>query len=186
MVPILSLWLPILLSAVFVFIASSVIHMLLSYHYKDFKKLPDEDKMLDVLRGFNIQGGEYFFPHVGSRQEFNSPEYQEKAKKGPSGMLVVWDSRSQSMASSLIQWFVYSIVVGVFAAYVAGRALGPGAEYLAVFRFAGVTAFCCYAVAQWQDTIWFKRSWGRTVRGTIDGLVYGLLTAGVFGWLWPE
>jgi Flp pilus assembly protein TadB len=186
MVPVMSLWLPILLSAVFVFLASSVMHMLFNYHFKDFKKVPDEDKLMEALRGFNTPVGEYFVPYAGSRQVLNSPEYREKMKKGPSFVMSMWESGQAGMAKSLILWFVYSVVVGVFAAYVAGRALGPGAEYLSVFRFAGVTAFCCYTVAHWQDTIWYKRSWGRTLTGAIDGLVYGLLTAGTFGWLWPD
>jgi Flp pilus assembly protein TadB len=186
MVPIMSLWLPILLSAVFVFIASSIIHMFLSYHYKDFKEAPDENKLMDALRSFNIPPGEYMLPHAGSRAEFSSKEYQERMAKGPGVMMTVWPTGRPSMMGSLVQWFVYSIVVGVFAAYIAGRALGPGADYLAVFRFAGCTAFACYVIAGWQDSIWFKRSWGRTLRNTIDGLIYGLLTAGTFGWLWPQ
>jgi Flp pilus assembly protein TadB len=186
MVPIMSLWLPILVSAVFVFVASSIIHMFLNYHYKDFNKLPDESKVMDALRGFNLPPAEYMMPHVGSMAEMKSPEYQEKMKKGPGAMLVVWDSGRPNMGTSLAQWFVFSLIVGIFAAYVAGRALEPGAHYLSVFRFVGFTAFACYAVAGWQDSIWFKRSWSRTFKNTIDGLIYGLLTAGTFGWLWPD
>ncbi len=185
MVSIISLWLPILLSAVFVFIASSVIHMVLTYHYKDFKSVPEEDKLLDAMRALNLPAGEYLVPCARSPQERKSPEFQEKMKKGPALLLTVWESGMGSMGINLAQWFVYSVIVGIFAAYVAGRALGPGAHYLTVFRFAGATAFMCYTVAQWQESIWFKRSWGRTVRATFDGLVFALLTAGTFGWLWP-
>jgi hypothetical protein len=77
-------------------------------------------------------------------------------------------------------------VVGVFAAYVAGRALPEGAHYLAVFRFAGVTGFVAYALAGWQESIWYKRPWSVTLKNTFDGLLYGLVTAGTFGWLWPR
>lgn len=186
MVPIMSLWLPILLSAVFVFVASSVIHMVFTYHYKDFKRVPDENKLMDALRPFNLQRGEYMVPCPQSPQERKTPEFQEKMKKGPSLIMTVWQSGAPAMVKNLVQWFVYLVIVGVFAAYVAGRALGPGAPYLAVFRFAGVTAFACYTIAKWQDSIWFNRSWGSTFRGMIDGLVYALLTAGTFGWLWPQ
>jgi Flp pilus assembly protein TadB len=185
MVTITSLWLPILLSAVFVFIASSVIHMLFSYHYKDYKKVPEEDKLRDSIRGLNIPPGEYSVPNAGSPKEMNTPEYKEKRDKGPVLLMTVVKSGDQGMGKELFLWFVYAIVVGIFAAYVAGRALGPGAEYLAVFRFAGFTAFACYTVAGWQESIWFQRSWGRTFKNTIDGLIYGLLTAGTFAWLWP-
>ena len=89
------------------------------------------------------------------------------------------------MGAQLVQWFVYCIVVSIFAGYVAGRALGPADSYLHVFRFAGTTAFIGYSLALWQNTIWYKRSWIVTLKSTIDGLIYGLLTAGTFGWLWP-
>ncbi len=186
MVPILYLWLPILLSAVFVFIASSIIHMVFTYHYKDFNKVPDEDKLMDALRGFKIPPGEYILPFAGSTKAMNSPEFKAKAEKGPGVFMAIWEGGRPSMGKSLAQWFVFSVIVGIFVAYITSRALEPGANYLSVFRFAGFTAFACYTVANWQDSIWFKRSWARTFRGTIDGLVYGLLTAGTFGWLWPD
>lgn len=184
MVDILSLWLPILVSAVFVFIASSIVHMVFTYHYKDFNQVPEEDKVMDALRA--IPPGEYMMPYAGSPKAMKSPEFEEKRKKGPGAMLTVWESANPAMGKMLVQWFIYCIIVGIFAAYVAGRALEPGAHYLAVFRFAGVTAFACYTVAHWQDVIWFKRSVKRTITGAFDGLVYALLTAGTFGWLWPE
>lgn len=187
MVSIMSLWLPILLSAVFVFAASSVIHMFLSYHFNDFKKTPQEDKLMDAVRSLNIPPGEYMIPCATDHAARKAPEFQEKVKKGPSFMLTVWGGdMTASMGKNLAMWFAYSIVVGIFAAYVAGRALAPGAHYLAVFRFVGVTAFMGYSVAKWQDSIWYQRSWATTFRNTFDGLVYGLLTAGTFGWLWPE
>ncbi|MCX6132924.1 MAG: hypothetical protein NTU47_03830 [Ignavibacteriales bacterium] len=186
MVPILSLWLPILLSAVFVFIASSVVHMFLKYHSNDMKKLPDEDAAADALRKLNIPAGQYIIPHAGSMQAMNSPEYQEKVKRGPGVILTIWPGGTPSMVTNLTQWFLYSLVVGIFSAYVAGRALEAGAHYLAVFRFVGVMAFACYAISGWQESIWFKRAWSVTVKNTLDGLFYALLTAGTFGWLWPR
>ena len=185
MVPILTLWLPILLSAVFVFIASSIIHMMFRYHANDMKKLPDEDAAADALRKLNIPAGQYIIPHAGSMQAMNSPEYKEKVKRGPGVILTIWPGGTPSMATNLTQWFLYSLVVGIFAAYVAGRALESGAHYLAVFRFVGVTAFACYTLAGWQESIWWKRSWSTTLKNSFDGLIYALLTAGTFGWLWP-
>ena len=184
MVPIFSLWLPILLSSVFVFLASSLVHMVFRYHSNDFRKFPEEDAVAEALRKLNIPPGEYMLPHASSPKEMNSPEFQEKVRKGPGAILAIWPGGHPSIVINLTQWFLYSVVVGIFAAYVAGRALGPGAHYLAVFRFVGVTAFVCYAVAGWQNSIWFKRSWVTTLKNTCDGLLYALLTAGTFGWLW--
>ena len=89
------------------------------------------------------------------------------------------------MGKSLVQWFIYSLVVSVFAAYIADIALEPGAHYLAVFRFAGTTAFIGYSLALMQNSIWYKKSWSATFKSMFDGLIYALFTAGVFGWLWP-
>jgi hypothetical protein len=114
------------------------------------------------------------------------PAFIEKMKRGPVGVLTLLKPRPPAMGPSLARWFVYCIVVGIFAAYIAGRALGPGAPYLSVFRFAGCTAFVAYAVAYWQNSIWYGRKWSTTIKVTIDGLIYGLLTGGTFGWLWPR
>jgi len=89
------------------------------------------------------------------------------------------------MGASLVQWFIYCIVVGIFTAYITGRALGPDAAYLNVFQIAGTTAFIGYSLAFVQDAIWLSRNWGATLRSVFDGLIYGLVTAGAFGWLWP-
>ncbi len=185
MVPVLSLWLPILLSAVIVFAASSIIHMLLPYHRKDFGKVPAEDAVMSALRDAGVTPGDYVIPCAGHPKEMKSPEFIEKATKGPVAFMTVMPSGIPGMGKQLVQWFVYCVVVSIFAAYIAGRALGPGADYLAVFRFAGCTAFVGYALALWQNSIWYKRAWSTTLKSTFDGLVYGLLTAGTFGWLWP-
>ena len=185
MVPILSLWLPILLSAVFVFIISSIIHMILPYHRNDFSALPDEEKVMDDLRKYNLPPGEYYMPRAASSKEMSSPEYIDKTKKGPVAFMTVIENGPPKMGMSLLLWFLYAVVVGLFAAYIGGRALGPGADYLSVFRFVGTTAFVGYTVGVWQNSIWFKRKWSTTFKNTIDGLVYALFTAGTFGWLWP-
>ena len=100
-------------------------------------------------------------------------------------MLTVMKNEPANLGPSLIKWFLYSIVVGIFAAYVAGRALGPEAHYLAVFRFIGVTSFLGYTLALWQETIWYNRKISTSIKNTFDGLIYALFTAGIFGWLWP-
>ncbi|MCW8810597.1 MAG: hypothetical protein OQK52_01600 [Ignavibacteriaceae bacterium] len=185
MVPILSLWLPILLSAVAVFILSSIIHMVLGYHKNDFSTLPNEKQVLDDLRKHNLPEGDYSFPRPNNMKDMKSPEFIEKMKQGPVGMMTISKNGSPNMGKELSLWFIYSIIVGIFAAYVAGRALPQGAHYLQVFRFAGVTAFVGYSLALLQGSIWYKRSWSATFKSMFDGLIYALFTAGFFGWLWP-
>jgi hypothetical protein len=181
----MSLWIPILLSAVIVFVASSIIHMLLQYHRSDFKKIPSEEEVMENLRKVEIPPGDYVIPCAGSMKEWKTPEFIEKTTKGPVAFMTVIPSGPPAMGKSLALWFVYCIVVGIFAAYITSRALAPGAPYLAVFRFSGCVAFIGYALALWQNTIWYKRSCSATLKSTFDGLVYALLTAGTFGWLWP-
>lgn len=180
------LWLPMLLSSVIVFIASSLIHMLSPWHKHDYPKLENEDKILGVLRPLAIPPGDYLMPFASSAAETRSREFIEKRKAGPILVMTVLRSEDVSMGKSLVFWFIYSLVVGLFAAYIAGRALPPGASYLQVFRFVGATAFIGYSLALWQMTIWYGRSWRASLKSTVDGLIYGLLTAGTFGWLWPR
>lgn len=182
MISLASLWAPILLSAVFVFVVSSLIHMLLPYHKSDFGKVPDEDEVMAVLRKANIPPGDYAMPRADSMKEMGSPEFIEKCTNGPVLFMTVLKSGPMSMTSSLIQWFLYSVVVSFVAAYITSRAVAPGAHYLEVFRFAGCTAFAGYALALVQNSIWYKRAWSATLKSMFDGLVYALVTAGTFGW----
>ncbi len=186
MVPVLTLWLPILLSAVFVFIVSSFIHMVLPYHQKDFRKLDKEDEALAALRKLAIPSGDYIVPCGGSMKAMKDPAFVEKWKQGPIVFMTVLTPQQAGMGASLVGWFIFNLVISVFAAYIAGRALQPGAHYLDVFRFAGATAFIGYAGALWQNTIWYKRALSTTLKSTFDGLIYALVTAGTFGWLWPK
>jgi nucleoside recognition membrane protein YjiH len=186
MVPITALWIPILLSAVIVFVASSIMHMALPIHKSDYRGLPEEDKVLDVLRATGATPGRvYFFPFT-THKEMKSPAVVEKFKRGPVGLLTVLPSGPPAIGKNLVQWFIYSLVVGIFVAYLTGRTLSPGTHYLAVFRVAGTTAFLGYALALVQDSIWKGQTWGVTFKHIFDGLIYGLLTAGTFGWLWPK
>ncbi len=181
-----ALWLPILLSAVIVFVVSSIIHMASPWHKSDYPKMANEDKVMDALRPLAIPPGDYFFPRPSSRQEMRSPEFAEKMKKGPVAVFTVMPSGVMSMGRNLVLWFLYAVVVSICAAYVAGRALPVHTAYLHVFRFVGVTAFLGYSMALWQLSIWYRRSWTTTIKATVDGLIYALLTAGTFGWLWPR
>ena len=180
------LWLPILVSAVLVFVASSIIHMASPWHKTDYPKLSNEQQVMDALRPLAIPPGDYFVPRPSSREEMRSPAFAERMKQGPSVVFTVMPQGGFSMGRNLSQWFVYCAVVGLFAAYVAGRSLPHGTPYLRVFQLAGATAFIAYAMALWQMSIWYRRSVMTTIKANVDGLIYAMLTAGVFGWLWPR
>lgn len=185
MVPVTALWLPIVLSAVIVFVASSIMHMLLTYHRSDYKQLPGEDKILAALRPANLTRGTYIFPFC-THKEMNTPATRERYKQGPVGFMTIMPSAPPAMPKFLAQWFVYCLVIGFFAAYLTGRTLPAGANYLEVFRVAGTAAFMAYGLGHLSNGIWKGQTWGATIKDVIDGLIYGLLTAGTFGWLWPR
>ncbi len=185
MVSIVSLWLPILLSAVVVFIISSIMHTIFTHHNSDFKKHPAEDQVMDDLRKYNTPPGDYMVPYTTDAKERKSDAFQEKMNKGPVLIATFYPAGIFSMGSSLVLWFVYCLIISIFAAYITGHAIPPGSDYLAVFRFTGTAAFAGYSLALMQDSIWFKKSWGATIKSMFDGLIYALFTAGIFGWLWP-
>jgi hypothetical protein len=186
MVSVLSLLIPIALSAVIVFIASSIIHMVTPWHKNDMQKLPNEEGVMNALRPFNLTPGNYGFPRPDSMKDMQSPEFKEKFRKGPVGFLTVRPSGEVGMGANLVQWFIFSLVVSLFAGYIAGVAFGPGTEYLRIMQVAGCVAFVGYSLAQIPESIWWGRRWSTTIRSMLDGLLYGLLTGGTFGWLWPN
>ena len=186
MVPLSTLWVPILVSAVLVFVASSFIHMVLPYHRNEHRGLPKEDEIQQALRKFAIPPDDYFLPHAASMADMKSAAFVEKMKAGPVAIITVRPNGPPTMTKSLILWFLYLVFVSFFAAYIAGRALSPGAPYLAVFRFAGATAFAAYSLALVQQSIWYGRKWSTTWKSVFDGLVYAWITGGAFGWLWPS
>jgi hypothetical protein len=186
MVSLTALWLPIVLAAVVVFIASSIIHMVFKYHNSEYRQLPEEGAILDAMRGAKVGRGFYSFPYAGSMKEMGSPEMTEKYTQGPVGIININPSGPPAMGKPLVLWFIYSIVVGIFAGYLASRTLDPGTHYLQVFRVVGCASFMAYSFAHFSDAIWKMKPCSMTLKHAFDGLVYGLLTAGIFGWLWPQ
>jgi hypothetical protein len=156
------------------------------WHRGDYPRVPDENGVMDALRPFAIPPGDYMVPRATSMADMGSPGFREKMTHGPVAMLTVFPNGPVGMTGNLIQWFVFSLVVGLFSAYIAGEALPAGAPYLRVFQFAGATAFIAYALALWELSIWYRRPLSLTIKATVDGLIYACLTAGTFGWLWPR
>lgn len=181
-----ALIIPVVLAALVVFVASSVIHMALPWHKGDFRQLPSEDAFRSAMRSVGtIPPGDYMTPYASGMKEAGSEAHRAKYEEGPVALLTVFPNRYPSMTGQLAGWFVYCAVVAFFAGYLASATLGPGADYLAVFRVTGTAAFMGYGLALAQGSIWYGRGWGSTLRSMADALVYGLLVGGVFGWMWP-
>src|SRR5437016_5544107 len=158
MVALTALWIPILLSAVIVFVASSILHMVLPYHRSDYKKLPDEDKVLATLRAAGLTPGLYNFPFT-THKEMKSPEAQERFKQGPVGFVTVMPSGPVNMGKFLGLWFVFCVVVSGFVAYLAAHTVPYGSSYRHVFAVTGTAAFLAYGVATLSNGIWKGQPW---------------------------
>lgn len=186
MIQLSALWLPILLSGVFIFIASSIIHMATPLHKGDYVRVPTEDKLADVVRSLNIPPGDYMMPRPATMQEMKTPQFAERVKAGPNLIMTVLPTGSTGMGRQLGLWFVFSLVVSAVAAYIAGAALRPGATFMEIARFAGTTAFMGFAAAVWPMHIWYRRALGTTIRTTIDAVIYALIISATLAWLWPK
>ena len=186
MVSLGSLWLPILLSAVLVFLTSSIIHMVLKYHNRDYQRLPNEDAVRAAIRGGNPNPAQYIIPYCSEMKQMETPEMKQRYAEGPVAVLNVMRAGVPGMGRYLLQWFVFSLIVSFFVSYVAAHGVPAGARYLHVFRIVGATAFLAYAAGQVPAAIWMGKPWGVAWKEVFDGLLYGLVTAGTFGWLWPR
>lgn len=182
-VSLLSLWLPILLSAVTTFVAAMVAWTVLPHHRSDWAGIPNDGPLLGALRGLGLKRGQYVFPYAMTPEGRKQEGAESQIEEGPRGMLVVIDP--PNMTKSMIQYFVFCLGVSFMVAYVGYAAVPAGAEYLHVFRVLGTVAVLAYGAAEIPAAIWFGHTWSSVWKSVIDALVYGLLTGGVFGWLWP-
>lgn len=178
------LWLPILVSAIAVFFISSLTHMVLGYHKSDYSQFPNEDAVLDGMRG--LPPGDYVFPWIDSMKEMNSEEMIAKVNRGPVGFTTIRPSGPWNLGKQLGQWFLYTIIAGVFIAYLASLAVPAGADFSQVMRITSVAAFLAYCGCEASQSIWKSHKWSTTFKFVFDGLLYGLATGAIFGWLWPS
>ena len=178
---ILSLWLPIIVTAVVVFIAGAVIWMAMPWHKTDWRKTADEEAVRAALK--STSPGMYTVPNVPDAAAFKDPEMQQKMIDGPQAFITVVPSGLPQMGGKLAQNFVYNLVVAIVCAYMLSRTVSAGADYLTVFRITGNVAFVAYGFAYIQESIWFGRRWSMTGKHLLDALIYAVLTGGIFGWL---
>jgi hypothetical protein len=186
MVDLMSLWLPILVASVLVFIVSSVLHVALPLHKSDNARLAGEAGVLEAMRKEGVTPGDYAFPYCTSMKDMGTDEMKKKLDAGPVGFMTVYPNGPINMGKALVLWFLYTVVVGLFVAYVASLTLAAGEEYMRVFRITSVTAFIAYALGAPVASIWKGQKWSTSFKFVLDGFLYSLATAGAFGWLWPS
>ena len=179
------LLLPIVFSAVVVFVLSSLMHMVVKWHNGDYLKLPDEKGFNRVMRKEPLPPGQYIFPHCIDPKEAASAAGIEKFQQGPVGVMYVRPSGQMQLGPFLGKWMLFLVVVSVLVAYVARMSLAAGADGGVVFRVTGVVAWLAYSFAGPADSIWMGKPWPVTIKHMIDGLAYGLGTGAMFSWMWP-
>jgi hypothetical protein len=184
MIPLTTLWLPILLSAVIVFVASNILWMALPFwHRGDYGKAPDEQRLLDALSA--AKSGQYMVPLLDRKKQ--TPEECAEMMKGPMALIVLRNPAAGfSFPVALISYYVYALVISILVAYICAVTLRTGATYLEVFRIAGTAGILAYSFGSIADSIWYGKPWAVTIKIIVDGVIYGLLIAGTFGWLWPR
>ncbi|HSE11436.1 MAG TPA: hypothetical protein VLB69_02265 [Rudaea sp.] len=185
MVTLAQLWLPIVLSGVFVFFASSILHMVLRFwHAPDYRGFANEDEISAAIRRGNATAGTYMIPYC-KPETMKEQATQDKFRQGPVGMIFLRQPGMMNMGVFLGQWFVFCLLVSVFCAYLGGHVMAAGTPYIRVFRVIGTAAFLAYGLGSVPNAIWWGHPWKSQIKHVIDGLIYALLTAGAFGWLWP-
>lgn len=183
--PIGSLWLPGVVSAVAVFIVSSIVHMVLRYHRADFKRLSDEDSVAAAIRKVGPSPGVYFIPYCADMSQTKEPAFRKKFEEGPIVSLTVRPNGPPAIGKNLAQWFLFCLLVSFVAAYVARHTLTFGAPGFEVMRITGTIAFIAYGFGYLLDSIWHGIPWSNALRGLIDAVLFSVTTGLVFRWLWP-
>ncbi|HTL98079.1 MAG TPA: hypothetical protein VL181_04675 [Holophagaceae bacterium] len=186
MVSLAHLWLPILLSGVFVFVASSLVHMVFKWHNSDYNGLSNEDEVRAAITKGSPAPGQYVLPYCKDHKDMGGEAMQTKLKEGPVGFMILRAPGPMSMGPMLFQWFLFCVLTGLFTALVLMHAVAPGADYKMVFHVAALSSFMAYAFGQIPMGIWWGQPWRSVAKGILDGLIYAGLTAGTFGWLWPR
>jgi hypothetical protein len=181
---IVALWLPILVSAVAVFVVSSIFHMAIPLHKGDTLGLSNEEEVGAAMRAGGVAPGEYVVPFCSDMKEMGTDEFKAKLDRGPVLFMTVLPNGPLKFGQSLVQWFFYSLLLAVLVAYV-GHITLEGADKVTVFRVLGTVAVLPYGISHLHEFIWRGRSMKIAGKFVLEGVVFGLVTGAVFAWFWP-
>jgi hypothetical protein len=176
----LSLALPIILSAVALFFASFLSWMVLKLHKDDWGKLEKEDEFLAAVGKCDIPRGSYMFPCPSSPEEMQSEAFQKRYDAGPRGVITILPKVHMGLNLGLTA--LYYLAVSFVLGYLATLALKPGADFLSVFRFVFTAGFLALLAALVPQAIWFRP---RIVGHVIDSVAFAAIAAVLFAALWP-
>jgi hypothetical protein len=180
-----SLWVPVVVSTAAVFLVSSFLHMVLKHHRADYRKLPDENAVGEVLRKHPASPGVYVIPYVMDPAAMKDPAVRKRYDDGPVGLITLLRNGPPALARNLAQWLALSFLISFTAAYVARHTLAPGADGMLVLRITGAVAFVGYGYGYIQDSIWKGIPWANSLRGIVDAVMYAAVTGVLFRLFWP-
>lgn len=184
-VSLLELWMPILLGTFLAWIASALIHMALKYHNSDYRELANEEEVAAALRKGAPTPGIHSIPYCVDMARMGEPAMQAKFASGPVAFVTVFPNGMPAMGKLVGQQIVYFLIGCVLIGWCATLVLPAGAAYLSVFQFVAVVGFLAFGWAVVPFAIWYGHPWSTTCKYLLDALIYGLIVAGCFGWLWP-
>jgi hypothetical protein len=181
-----SLWLPILLSAVVVFVISSLIHMVIKWHASDYHGFTNEDAVRDAIRAGHPAPGQYFVPYCADMKEMGSEVMQKKFREGPVGHVILRPNGMYNMGKSLGLWFLWSLAIAVVAAFLASRVFGlDHAHARGAAKLVGAVTFIAHGFGTVTESIWMGRPWSSSAKHVLDAVLYAIGSGLVFCWLWP-
>lgn len=185
MIALTQLWLPVLLSAAAVFIASSVMHMALKFwHMSDYRKLSNEEEVGAAIREGGAGPGMYMLPYC-DMESMKKEGTKEKFERGPVGMLILRANGAPSIGASMGQWFAFCLAVSLFAGYLAAATLAAGSDASQVLRVTVTAAFLAFGFGALPAGIWWGQPWTSVGKHVVDGAIYALIVGALFAWLWP-
>lgn len=180
------LWIPILLGGLLAWVASGIIHMVIKYHNKDYRPLPNEDEVSDALRNGQLAKGMYTMPYCADMNEMGSDKMQSKFNNGPVAMIAVFDNGMPAMGKLLGQQIAFFIAGSCLVAYCTALTVDTGTSYMEVFRVVSAISFLAFGWANIPFSIWYGHPWSTTGRYLLDAIIYALVFAGTYAWLWPS
>lgn len=181
-----ALWLPVIASTVLVFVASSLIHMVLKWHNSDYRKLANEDEVMAALRNGSPKPGQYVMPHCADMKQMQDEGMKKKYEQGPIGHITLLKTGMPSMGRSLVQWFVFCLALSIAFAAIAVQTYGLAANPRAAGHLIGLISFLTYGAGSVLSGIWMGRPWGSVAKDLVDSLIYATVCAFTFMWLWPS
>lgn len=193
-----SLWLPIVLSAAAVWVMSALVWMVMPHHKKDFIGLgsTDEDALMAFIRERGIKAGNYGYPDCHSAGAMKSEKVRKAWVEGPVGQLSVWKTpltMGDKMVATFVVYLVVSALIGQLTSVAVpmgaggvGGVEGAGASFGTVFRFAAGAGVLAYCFSFIPSAIWWGAYKRTIVANVVDGVAYAAITGAMFAWLWPR